>query len=116
MSSPVRQMQELLGLFELDTTGNVLYSSIEGANGALLAEANITGRNFFGEVAPFTNVEEFHRRFDLFRLGDMQATSFDFDCNYGERSVRVKVLMARLRAQADRDQSLLVHLRRTDGQ
>jgi hypothetical protein len=112
MSTPVMQPHDFLGLFELDIAGTVIYSSLEKPNGQLLADTDIKGRDFFKEILPFANIEEFRRRFDLFRLGDAQASGFDFVCDYGERSVPVKVLLARLRARGELGESVLVHLRK----
>ena len=77
MSSVVTSRPNLFGLLELDTAGTVLYSRIDrdGDAGGVVAP-DITGRNFFSDVAPFQNVEEFHRRLDNFRRKDEQAKSF----------------------------------------
>lgn len=103
--------QKLLGLFELDENGNVLYSSVESASGSMYREPTFDGSNFFTEVAGFTNSRDFQRRFELFRLGETQAHSFDFTCEYADGPAPVKVLMARLFKDPP-NRSFLVHLRK----
>ena len=112
MSTQVIQRQELLGFFELDETGTVLYSNVEGANGSLSQE--MKGRNFFKEVIDFTNAEELRRRFETFKCESITASTFDFVCHYANAGVPVRVLLARLnkRSEPSRANSVLVHIRR----
>ena len=108
MSTPMLQPQEVLGLFELDETGRVLYSSMEGEDGSLARERNIKGLHFFSQVVAFANAEELRRRFEIFKCESITASSFDFICHYANTAVPVRVLLARLREQ----ESLLLHLRK----
>ena len=102
--------QTLLGLFEVDENGSVLYSSIE-SNGSTHHEPDINGRNFFTQVAPFSNASDFERRFELFTLSETQSHSFGFTCQYGDGPVLIKVLMARLN-KSPTSCSSLIHLRK----
>ena len=103
--------QKLMGIFELDEEGTILYSSIESISGYMYREPGYDGANFFSEVASFMNKDEFQRRFDLFRLDETRACSFGFTCEYPDGPFSVKVVMARL--LMDRNHaSFLVHLRR----
>ena len=61
MTASVIADQKFFGLVELDADGTVLYSRIERDGDRHYPPANITGRNFFSEVAPFLNVENFRR-------------------------------------------------------
>ena len=112
MGTPFIQRQELLGFFELDETGNVLYSNVEGANGSLSQE--LKGRNFFKEVIDFTNAEELRRRFEIFKCESITASTFDFVCHYANDGIPVRVLLARLnrRSELPSANSVLVHIRR----
>jgi hypothetical protein len=115
MSAASLTEQKLLGLFELDPAGIVLYSRAEPAgddDGA--ASPDIAGRNFYEEVAPFDNVEEFRQRVTEFALGASPADSFRFDCQYREDVLPVRVLLARIREQAsnERTKSVIVHIRK----
>lgn len=102
--------QELLGLFELDGAGKVLYYRMDSVG----ASPELTGHNFYDEVAPFENVEEFRQCVTDFTLGVKAADSFDFDCHYGGSDHPVRVLLARIfeHVNAKDTKSVLVHIRR----
>ena len=107
--------RKLFGLVELDAAGTVLYSRFE-SDGALPAGSapDNTGRNFYTEVVPFSNVVEFRSQLDRFSRGSQPALSFVFTCDYEDGPLQVKVLLARIRErpQADETKSVLVHIRR----
>ena len=116
MSSVILSQKKLFGLLELDAAGTVLYSRLEGDSNARGSAADVAGHNFFSEVAPFTNVEEFHLRLDAFDRSAEHALSFAFICNYEDGPAPVRVLLARIREQSDggRTKSLLVHIKKAD--
>lgn len=101
--------QELLGLFELDALGKVLYYRMDSAG----TSPDMTGHNFYDEVAPFDNVEEFRRCVTDFTRGKKAADSFDFDCHYGGSDHPIRVLIARICERVNRNstKSVLVHIR-----
>jgi len=105
--------QELLGLFELDAAGTVLYYRIEPRGEPGSTSQDMAGHNFYDEVAPFENVEEFRRYVTKFTLGESPADSFNFGCRYDGGVQPVKVLLARIRERVnhDRTKSVLVHIR-----
>lgn len=118
MSASLLNVQGLLGLFELDDAGKILYYRMDSAGtlpgaspGRLL---DMTGHNFYDEVAPFQNVDEFRRCVTDFRQGGKAADSFDFDCHCDGCNHPVRVLLARIREHVDRNhtKSILVHIRR----
>lgn len=118
MSVSLLNAQELFGLFELDDAGTVLYYRIE-PGGETDEETggtspDMAGHNFYDEVAPFENVEEFRRHVTQFTRGESPADSFNFDCRYEDCAQPVKVLLARIRERLnhDRTKSVLVHIRR----
>ena len=51
------------GAIQLDTTGKVLSFNQYESTLANKKKEDVLGRNFFTEVAPCTNVQEFHGRF-----------------------------------------------------
>lgn len=114
MSAPVILSQKFFGLVELGTDGTVLYSRIEGDGDGHYSASDVTGRNFFSEVASFLNVREFRTCLDCFRQSSQQAASIPFTCQYEDGPVRVKVLLARMqeRSAHDETKSLLVHIRK----
>lgn len=110
MSVSLLTAQELLGLFELDAVGKVLYYRMDSAG----TPPDMTGHNFFDEVARFDNVEEFRQCVTDFTLGAKPADSFDFDCHYDGSDHPVRVLLARIceRVNQSNTKSVLVHIRR----
>lgn len=116
MSDVILSQRKLFGLLELDVAGTVLYSRLEGDNDLDGSAATVAGHNFFSEVAPFINVEDFHQRLDTFNRGSEHAKSFIFNCDYEDGAVPVRVLLARIRARANGDHtnSLLVHIKKAD--
>lgn len=112
--SPLRT-EDLYGLFELDNLGTVLYSRHEQA-GKRDGRPDMAGRNFYDDIVPFENVDEFRRCITEFTLGTKVADSFNFNCMYEGLSQPVKVLLARIRERVNHEntKSVLVHLRRTE--
>jgi hypothetical protein len=110
MSAMVLTAQELLGLFELDDAGKILYFRTDSD----ATSPDMTGHNFYDEVAPFENVEEFRQCVIDFRQGAKAADSFDFDCHYDGSNHPVRVLLARICERVNRNntKSVLVHIRR----
>jgi len=104
------------GLVELDPDGTVLYSRFEGDVRRLLSgpAPDVTGRNFYTEVAPFRNVGEFRRLLDDFSNGSQAASSADFVCDYDDGPQAVRILLARIRERTKLDvtKSILVHFRK----
>src|SRR6185369_3427863 len=106
--------QELLGLFELDDSGNVLYYRMESGGEPSSTSPDIVGRNFYNEVAGFENVEEFRHCVTEFTRSATAADSFEFECRYGDFAQRMKVLLARICEAENRwnTKSVLVYLKR----
>ena len=110
MSASLLTAQELLGLFEIDGTGKILYYRRDSPS----TSVDMTGQNFYDEVAPFENVEEFRQRVTDFTRGAKAADSFDFDCHHEGSIHPVRVLLARICEHVNRNdtKSVLVHIRR----
>ena len=106
--------QKFFGLVELGADGTVLYSRMERDGARLFPATNITGRNFYSEVASFRNVGEFHECLDSFTRSSQPAHSIFFICQYEDGPVRVKVLLARIRERSADEvtKSILVHIRK----
>ncbi len=106
--------QKFFGLLELDNAGTVLYSRIEPDGQPPVAATDVAGRNFYEEVAPFENVEEFRQRVAQFARSAIPADNFDFECRYEGCALPVRVLLARIceRLNQSRTKSVLVYIRR----
>ena len=114
MSVSLMTAQELLGLFELDDAGKVLYHRVDAAGEPSGTSPDIVGHNFYNEVAGFENIEEFRRCVTEFIRSATAADSFDFECRYGGSAHRVRVLLARICESVNRNntKSVLVYLKR----
>jgi hypothetical protein len=114
MSTSRLSKQKLFGLFELDQAGNVLYSRIEPEGSPAFTDPNVSGNNFFEEVAPFENVEESRQRIGNFTRSHGLADNFNFICHYENGPQPVKVLLARIgtRSNSTPIKSVLVHIRK----
>jgi hypothetical protein len=116
MRTLIYNRQKLFGLYELDDAGLVLYSRIEadGSESGVRAVADAAGQNYFDEVAPFENVDEFRLLIANFTRGHRLADSFNFTCRLDDGPLPVRVLLARIRERTNGEQlkSILVHIRK----
>ena len=114
VKTEVPRARRLYGLVELDQAGTVLYTRFEGDGAAALPERDCAGRNFYTEVVPFRNAGELRQKLEAFSKGSLPALSMDFVCDYEDGPVAVRILLARIRERAERDEtkSVLVHIRR----
>src|SRR5262245_32690563 len=101
----------ILGLFELDQNGKVLY--FDHSDHSTNNGRDLRGANFFTEIADFNNASELECRFETFLLMQSSACSFHFTCKGDEGETEVQVLMARLR-KLPADYSFLIHIRRAE--
>jgi hypothetical protein len=115
MNTSLLEERNFFGLFELDDSGTVLYSRIEANARPNGEESHLTGQNFFQEIVPFENKEEFRRRVARFARSQMQADNFIFNCRINNGSLPVRVLLARISDRSGRDhtKSILVHIRKS---
>src|ERR1044071_129614 len=114
MNTSIPDEKKLFGLFELDSAGTVLYSRIETDGRSSRAAPDVSGHNFFDEVAPFENAEELRQRISSFTHGESQAANFNFTCQINDDILPVKVLLARIRERTNGNhtKSILVHIRK----
>ncbi len=115
MSTLLLEQQNYFGLFELDDSGTVLYSRVEPDGRSDMKGPDVAGQNFFKEVLPFENGEEFRRRILKFIKSSAEADSFIFNCRINSMSMPVRVLLARISNRGDNDQtkSILLHIRKS---
>jgi hypothetical protein len=113
MKTSLLDRQKLFGLFELDSLGTVLYSRIE-PDGNSSGTMNVAGHNFFDDVIPFENVEEFRERINSFTHSQGQVGNFNFVGQLNNESLSVRVLLARIRERSNGEhtKSVLVHIRK----
>ena len=114
MSVSLLTAEELMGLFELDGSGTVLYHRSDPDGERRGTAPDMAGHNFYDEVAPFQNVEDFRRCVTEFTTGVKAVDSFDFDCRYEGADHPIRVLLARIFEQVDQSntKSVLMHIRR----
>lgn len=115
MSTSLLEQQTYFGLFELDDRGTVLYSRVEQDGRKDVKGPDVTGQNFFNEIALFDNSEEFRKRVADFIKSDAGADHFIFNCRINSSLLPVKVLLARIRERTNSNQtkSVLIHIRKS---
>lgn len=99
------------GVIQLDDTGAVLrYNAFEaGLSG--LKKQNVVGKNFFKEIAPCTDLQQFHGRFrDGVAAGELHCT-FRFHFAFKDRPCDVTVTLF----YNDRDKSVWVLVQPFEG-
>jgi len=79
------------GAIQLDVSGNILQFNEYEANLSNRRAPETVGLNFFRDVAPCTNVQEFHGRFlEGIRTGSLQVTfPYQFNFKHMARDVAV---------------------------
>ncbi|MHC4940115.1 MAG: PAS domain-containing protein [Planctomycetota bacterium] len=82
-----------IGAIRLDKDGTILEYNAAEARLAGREPAEVIGRNFFTEVAPCTNVQEFAGRFRADVGSDRPAVAFPYVFRFPEKDVTVLVLM-----------------------
>lgn len=89
--TPAELDQLPFGAIQLDAGGTILQFNEYEANLSNRRAPDTIGRNFFHEVAPCTNVREFHGRFvEGIARGDLRETfDFRFAFRQAPRDVRV---------------------------
>ncbi|MDQ3687079.1 MAG: hypothetical protein M3430_16005 [Acidobacteriota bacterium] len=115
MGTSVLNNRKFFGLVELDALGRVIFCSpMSESNFSNGIADGIKGRDFFSEVAPFENAEEFRQCINNFRASSRQASSINFTCRYQDGPLNVRVLLARIRERPDEHltKSILVHVRK----
>jgi len=113
MNSVQKIPPEVFGLFELSDEGTVLYSRSAAAQSAQ-PSPEIVGRNFFDEVAPFENTEEFRRYVERFIQSDFPSESFNFTCQIKNENIPAKIMLVRIieRSSERRAKTTIVDIRK----
>jgi hypothetical protein len=113
--SAVLNQAKILGLFELDEFGSVLYSRVQYEDGRYLLGTDLTGRDFFDVVAPIQCVDELRRKINSFRSGTGIADGFRLLIRSDDDNFSVRVLLARIRDRSNsaRTKSVMVHIKKT---
>ena len=86
---------DLFGLYELSKEGTVLYSRARSEGGLKDPTVDAIGRDFFGDIAQFNNVDDLRRHFRSFLTGSQPVDTFLFDCLFETEVVRTKIFMTR---------------------
>lgn len=87
---------KILGLFELDTEGTVMYSKVNALNAPKVMPSDLFGLNFFEQVAPFGSNEEFRRRFRFFAKSSEWSEKFNVTCRFEDDSLNLNVMLTRI--------------------
>lgn len=100
------------GLLELDANGTILYFKPEDESGSIYSPSDITGHNFFTDIAPIAEAREFQDRIKTFTCCSAPADSFYFTFDSTHNYFAVKVLLARIHKQSvlGSAESVLIHI------
>ena len=118
MVEALRQIKfELYGVFEISDDGTILYSRQKSAGADKFSFEKlpqIVGRNFYNEIAPFENREEFRRRVKQFIESGFPSKHFIFDCRVNGHNFPVKIMLVRVtdRAGDERAKLTIVDIRK----
>ena len=101
------------GLLELDATGTVIRYSPAAERLNCPAVCDILGRNFFSEIAPMAEVNQFRARFQVFMVAGQTIDRFTTKYTTGQQRVCVQILLAHIteKSAAGRRQLALVRIR-----
>jgi photoactive yellow protein len=95
----IDQLDELpYGIIQLDEQGKVLKFNIYESKLANMAQETVIGRNFFKEVAPCTDVQEFHGRFAAGVIAKELRTEFRYHFQFKQnpRDVLITLFYSKL--------------------
>jgi photoactive yellow protein len=89
-----RELDRLpIGAIRLDRIGTILQYNAAEAQLASRSREEVLGKNFFTEVAPCTNVQEFAGRFRDNVGSNRPAVAFPYEFKFPGKSMKVMVLM-----------------------
>jgi hypothetical protein len=106
--APVLTAKNSGGLFELDANGTVVYSRLRKNKDSFEPVPSVVGYNFFDEVAPFENVEDFRKRFRYFIRGSASIENFNFNFRFEENHVPMRVMLVRVSENGQSENTKLV--------
>ena len=103
-----------LGLVELDEAGTILYYNSEGGPAAAAPTHEMVGRNFYTDVAPVADAQEFRNALAAFRRAHAPSHSFNFTFRAGDDALPTRILLARIheKSEAGGRGSLLVQIKK----
>lgn len=87
--------ENLCGIYELDSGGNINYCRSKLNDGICNQNEDLIGKNFY-EIAGFENVELFRRRVKHFFQSLNSTEDFNFDCQFSQSVSNVKVRLVRI--------------------
>ncbi len=106
--------QSEICLFELSDSGTVLYCLTNASQQSNGKSMEAVGRNFFDEVKPFENTEEFRPLLNRFVKSDYHSEKFTFACRIKNRIVPAKIMLVRISEQpgVERAKTTIVDIRK----
>jgi photoactive yellow protein len=87
------------GVIELNRNGEIIAFNQAEASLSRRAQTEAIGKNFFSEIAPCSNVKEFHGRFEEFLDSDNLSERFDYAYYFGADVVNVQITFLRVNKQ-----------------
>ena len=96
MNNQLLQRALPFGLLELDATGTLIRYSPAAAQNLSPRAQDILGRNFFNEVAPMEQVQDFRERFHGFMMHGEATHKFSTTFPLDSSLVKVQILLAHI--------------------
>jgi photoactive yellow protein len=87
------------GVIELNRDGVIISFNQAEEGLSRRSKVDAIGRNFFTEVAPCADVQDFRGRFDEFLTKDSLSENFDYVYYFGSRAVAVMITFLRVNQQ-----------------
>lgn len=111
MRSDVSRDAVLLGLFEVDPSGVVIYHRPDASPGPQGSAPAVVGKNLFIDVVGGDSGKEFQTLVSRFWWGHEPARALDFTFMVDDAPVPAKVLLARVREQRDDEENESIFVR-----
>lgn len=105
--------EPFFGLVELDPAGTIVYSRLEN-KAADRGGPAVDGQNFFTDLRPVSNVEDFRELMCQFAHSSVSASHYDFECRAGANgnyAARVSISRICERSDGRITKSFLVHFK-----
>lgn len=86
----------VFGCYEVDAIGTILYTRVEADGIFGNPQASVIGQNFFDEVVPNSNIDEFRGLFKGFLNSREKAAKFTFNYRFEDCEVQAKVMLTQI--------------------
>jgi photoactive yellow protein len=90
------------GMFELNAEGTVVHYSPATEERSHALSGRVVGRNFFDDLFPTSQVEEFKSRFHIFMADGTSVERFTLSFPHNREGIKIQVVMAHLSEKTEK--------------